>query len=225
MIKTKPLTIVFGHYGSGKTNFSINYALDLVNQGEKVTLVDMDIVNPYFRSSEYTKILEDKGIEVIAPQFAGSNLDTPSLSPKIYSVFVKTQRCVVFDVGGDDAGAFALGRFSKNIKEHGEYNAFYVVNKYRPFTSTPQKAAGILPEIEKACSLSATAVVNNSHLQGLTGEKDILAAVPYAKQVSTLLNLPLAFTTVPKKIWSESSSLQKSDFYPVDIIVRPPFDL
>ena len=107
MLQLNKLTIIYGHYGCGKTNLSINLALDLARQGKRVTLVDLDIVNPYFRSSDYTPMLQEKGIKVVAPQFAGTNLDLPSLSAEIYAAFDTSSGYVIVDVGGDDAGAYA----------------------------------------------------------------------------------------------------------------------
>lgn len=222
MIKTKRLTVIFGHYGCGKTNLSINLALSMAKEGKKVTLVDMDIVNPYFRSSDYTNQLKEKGIEVISPQFAGTNLDTPSLSPKVYSVFSEKDRYIIFDVGGDDAGAFALGRFRKNITDFVDFEAYYVVNKYRKFTDTPANAVDILKEIEKACSISATGIINNSHLQKFTTKESVLDSLPYANEISKSLNLPLVATTVPMFLANDKIFADET-FYAVDIIVKPPF--
>lgn len=112
----KRITVVCGHYGCGKTNFSINLALHMAKQGKNVTLVDLDVVNPFFRSSDYKQILENQGVYVISPKYAGTNVDTPALSAEIDSVFNLNDRMVIFDVGGDDAGAFALGRYSSKIK-------------------------------------------------------------------------------------------------------------
>lgn len=222
MIKLKKLTIIYGHYGSGKTNLSLNLAMDLARKGEKVTLVDMDIVNPYFRSSDYSDDLKAVGIEVIAPGFAGSNLDTPSLSPEIYSVFTKQDRYIIFDVGGDDAGAFALGRFAEEIEQFNNGEVYYVINKYRNFTDTPQKAQEILREIEQACSLKATGIINNSHLQNETGAEEVLSSMPYAEETAKLLDLPLITTTALKEV-AKDKKLSGYNIYPVDMIVKPPF--
>ena len=89
MLQLNKLTIIYGHYGCGKTNLSINLALDLARQGKRVTLVDLDIVNPYFRSSDYTPMLREKGIKVVAPQFAGTNLDLPSYPQKFTRRFIR----------------------------------------------------------------------------------------------------------------------------------------
>ena len=112
----KKIIIIYGHYGCGKTNLSLNLAIDLAQKGDKVTIADMDVVNPYFRSGDYTDLLKEYGIDVIASDFSHSNLDLPSLPATMYSIFVR-EGIVIIDVGGDDAGAYALGRFSSKIKD------------------------------------------------------------------------------------------------------------
>lgn len=141
MFKCKKFTIIYGHYGCGKTNLSLNLALMLAREGNPVTLVDLDIVNPYFRSSDYKGLFEGLDVEVVSPQFAGTNLDLPSLPAEIYSVFNQAGRYVIMDIGGDDAGAYALGRFAGQIESLADYEAYYVVNKYRALTQSPQEAA------------------------------------------------------------------------------------
>lgn len=214
--------IVCGHYGCGKTNFSLNLAFDLANKGEKVTLIDLDIVNPYFRSSDYASLLEEKGIRLIAPVFAHSNVDIPSLPTEIYSVFARNEGTVIFDVGGDDAGATALGRFSGHIRKLPEYQMLYLINKYRILTTRPAETAALLREIEAASRLKATAVVNNSHLQGLTTAEDILNALSYAEETARDLSLPLWMTTAPRALEHELSE-QVKNLYPIEIYVKPPW--
>lgn len=218
----KRITIICGHYGCGKTNFALNLALDLADKGEKITLVDLDVVNPYFRSSDYKAILEEKGIYVIAPCYAGTNVDTPSLSAEIDTVFTKKDRMVIFDVGGDDAGAFALGRYSGKIMQE-PYTFIYLINKYRNLTQTPEQAVEILTEITKACKLKPTCIVNNSHLQGETTLETIRQGFSYGEQVSNQLNLPLLCTTVPNNLQNELL-YENADFYSVKRIVKTPFD-
>ena len=217
----KRITIICGHYGCGKTNFALNMALDLADKGEKVTLIDLDVVNPYFRSSDYKAILEEKGIYVIAPCYAGTNVDTPSLSAEIDTVFTNKDRMVIFDVGGDDAGAFALGRYSSKIRQE-EYSFIYLVNKYRNLTQTPQQAVEILQEITRACNLTPTYVVNNSHLQCETTDNTILQAFSFGCQVAEVLNLTLLCTTAPEKLKDDKLSEVDSMYY-VKQIVKPPF--
>ena len=223
----KRFTIVTGHYGCGKTNLSVNLALDLAATYDEVTLVDLDIVNPYFRSSDYTTLLTAGGVRVISPTFAGTTLDTPSLSGAIGSAFL-TPGAVVFDVGGDDAGATALGRFSRDI-EPIDYDLLYVVNRYRNLTSTPRGAAELLGEIEAASHLKATGVVNNSHLQAETTAATVLGSLAFASDTAALLGLPLVCTTVPLRLAGEFSDTQGSanyveNAYPVEVYVRAPWE-
>jgi hypothetical protein len=218
---------VTGHYGSGKTNLSINLALDLAKNYDEVTLVDLDIVNPYFRSSEYAPVLARAGVRVIAPTFAGTTLDSPSLPAAIYSVF-ESEGAVVFDVGGDDAGATALGRFSRDISAI-DYDLLYVVNRYRNLTSTPEDAAALLGEIEHAAHLKATAVANNSHLKQDTTAATILDSTEFARATAGLLGLPLRFTTVPERLAGEFSTKagtanRVENAYPVRVFVRTPWE-
>lgn len=157
------ITVVCGHYGCGKTNLTLNLALEAAAAGERVTVADLDIVNPYFRSSEYGGLLEEHGVRLIAPVFAGTTLDTPTLPPELYSIFEPQAGRVFIDAGGDDAGVTALGGLHGQLEETG-YQMLYVINRYRVLSQTPEEAAALLGEIEAASRLKATALVNNSHL-------------------------------------------------------------
>lgn len=224
----KRFTLITGHYGSGKTNLAVNLALDLrAGAYDTVTIVDLDVVNPYFRSSDYTEILAARGVSVVSPRFAGTTLDAPALSPAIYSAF-ESEGAVLFDVGGDDAGAMALGRFSEDIKAL-DNDLLYVVNKYRTLIATPRDAAGLLGEIEMASHLSATGVVNNSHLRTETTVETVLDSLEYAGETAALLELPLLFTTVPAGLEREFSNVAGTanyveNAYPVRTYVRTPWE-
>lgn len=220
MINFKRLTIILGHYGCGKTNLALNIALDLARQGKKVTVADLDIVNPYFRTGDYKELLEQYGINVIAPVFVSTNLDNPSLPAAMSTIFEPKDEYVVVDVGGDDAGAYALGRYAPKVNAYADKDVFYVVNKFRSLTAAPQDCAEILYEIECASRIKATAVVNNSHLQQLTTPQDIFSSLEYAKKTADILGLPLEFTTVDKEVFNE---LNSDSFYRIERIVKPPF--
>ena len=220
MFKFKHLTIILGHYGCGKTNLSLNLALDIARRGNKVTVADLDVVNPYFRTGDYREMLEKEGIKVVAPIFVSTNLDNPSLPAAMEDIFQPKDEYVVVDVGGDDAGAVALGRYARKINEYKDKDIFYVVNKFRSLTSTPQDAAQILREIELASRIRANSVVNNSHLQQLTAAEDIYSSLDYAKKTAEILNLPLAFTTAESKI---IDGLDLDSVYEIQRIVKPPF--
>lgn len=219
--KLKRITVICGHYGCGKTNFAINLSIAMAKSGKQVTLVDLDIVNPYFRSSDYKKMLEENGVYVISPKYAGTNVDTPALSAEIESVFDKDDVYAIFDVGGDDAGAFALGRYSYKIKRE-DYSFIYVVNKYRNLISTPKLSVKILGEIMCACGLSPTYIVNNSHLQNETTPQTIINAIDYGKKVSNIVEIPLLCTTAPDFLKGNNELLNYNLCY-VKQIVKPPF--
>lgn len=190
------ITIICGHYGCGKTNLALNLALEAADSGGPVTLADLDIVNPYFRSCEYRGLLEEKNIRLIAPVFAGTTLDTPTLSPALYSLFAPGAGRVFIDAGGDDAGVTALGGLHAQLEQAG-YEMIYVVNRYRALSQTPEEAAGLLREIESACRLTATGMVNNSHLGVETVADDLITALDFAQKAAELTGLPLLYSTAP----------------------------
>lgn len=190
------ITVICGHYGCGKTNLTLNLALDAAEQGETVTVADLDVVNPYFRSSEYGGLLEAHGIRLIAPVFAGTTLDTPTLPPELYSLFESSAGRVFIDAGGDDAGVTALGGLHSQLEESG-YEMLYVINRYRVLSQTPEEAVSLLREIEAASRLKATALVNNSHLGVETKRDTLLEALPFAQRTAELTGLPLLYSTAP----------------------------
>lgn len=220
--------MVTGHYGSGKTNLAVNLALDsLGGRFETVTLVDLDIVNPYFRSSDYGQQLEARGIHVVSPRFAGTTQDVPSLSAEVYSVF-ESEGAVIFDAGGDDVGATALGRFARSFDAI-EYEMLYVINRYRNLTTTAQEAADLLREIEAASHLKATGIVNNSHLRDETTADTVLASLGFARETAGLLGLPLVCTTVPRRLAEQFSDVpgdptHVENAYPIEVYVRTPWE-
>ena len=219
LAKLKDFILVTGHYGCGKTNFSINLAMDYLAQGRKVTLVDMDLVNPYFRTSDYRELLESRGIEVIAPVFGHTNLDIPSLPAAMYSIF-DSKDLVICDVGGDDVGSTVLGRFRPKF-EGLEYDMLYVVNKYRNMTSTPEEAVEILREIEAVSRLKATRIVNNSHLMGETDRTVLEGGKEFAEQVGSLTGLPVWCNTVRRDLLADSAiSGSLEPVYPVETYVK-----
>lgn len=204
----KKITIFCGHYGSGKTNLAVNFALALAEKGEKVTLVDLDIVNPYFRAADNRDELSARGVRCILPQFANSNVDIPTLPADIHSVFLGEEK-VIFDVGGDKDGASALGVYRQAIAGCG-YEMIGVCNRYRPLTATPEETLENLAEIEVQCRLSFTALVNNSNLGEETTWHDIEASFPYADELTRLSSLPLLFTAVSDRI-PENERLLKEE--------------
>ena len=210
----KRLTLFCGHYGSGKTNLAVNYALHLRSLGLPVSLADLDIVNPYFRSKDSTEVLEAAGVRVIALPFANSSVDLPSLPSSAYSLVQDRSRYAVLDIGGDDRGAYALGRFVPYILEENDFDMLYVVNFYRPLTTTAEEAFGVLKEIEGACGLSFTGIVNNSNLGAETTIDSIEATCGTVRELCRLTGLPLVATTAEK-------SIATGDMVPVVLQKRP----
>lgn len=186
------ITILCGHYGCGKTNLALNLALEEA----PCTLADLDIVNPYFRSSEYEALLAQNGVRLIKPVFAGTTLDTPTLSPALFSIFDEAAGRVLIDAGGDDAGVTALGGLSSQLEACG-YEMIYVINRNRVLSQTPEDAAGLLREIETASRLKATGIVNNTHLGVETDLETLLEGLPFAQKTAELCNLPLLYSTAP----------------------------
>ena len=196
MGENKRITVICGHYGCGKTNLTLNLALEAAGEGQPVTVVDLDIVNPYFRSSEYGELLGEKGVRLIAPVFANTTLDTPTLPPELYSIFEPQAGRVFIDAGGDDAGVTALGGLHGQLEETG-YQMLYVINRYRVLSQTPEEAAALLQEIEAASRLKATALVNNSHLGVETRLDTLLGGLDFARKTAQLTGLPLLYSTAP----------------------------
>ncbi len=215
-------TIITGHYGSGKTNLAVNLAVDSARRGRRVTIVDLDIVNPYFRTADFKRIFDELGIRLIAPPYANTNLDLPVLSAEVFSVFADNDSHVIFDVGGDDAGAVALGMYRSHF-EHVNYDMLYVINHYRYLTRTPDEACSLLPEIEAASRLKATGVANCSNLARETTAKAIAASTQFAQQVCQTLGLPLVCTAVERSL-VQGLSEQVEHCYPVDIYVKTNWD-
>ena len=198
----KRVTLFAGHYGSGKTNIAVNYAVWLKNQGKDVIIADMDIVNPYFRTKDSIDVLKSNGIELISPEFANSNVDLPALPQEMYRVVQEKSKCAVLDIGGDDRGAYALGRYRPSILEENDYEMVFVANFYRPLTTTPEEALEVMREVEAAAGIKFTAIVNNSNVGGETTVEDLLATTKKAEQLSELSGLPILFTTAEKRLAS-----------------------
>lgn len=194
------LTLFAGHYGSGKTNIAVNYAIHLKDSGYPVVIADLDIVNPYFRTKDSEAELKEKGIELLCSPYAGSNLDIPSLPQEMYRAVQDRNTYAVMDIGGDDAGAVALGRFAPFIKEENNYEMIFVVNFFRPLTRTADEAFEIMREVEAASHLKFTAIANNSNLGEDTTAEDILSTVAETEKLSEMSGLPIKMTTVKKDL-------------------------
>ena len=199
-MQSKRVTLLAGHYGSGKTNIAVNYAMYLKNLGKDVVIADLDIVNPYFRTRDSIDELTQAGVRLISSEFASTNVDLPALPQEVYSIFDKHGESAVMDIGGDDRGAYALGRYADFIKDENDYEMLFVFNKYRPLTPTAEDAIEIMREIEAACKINFTAIVNNSNLGSITTPEDVLSSVAETESLSELSQLPIKMTTVTENL-------------------------
>ena len=191
----KKITIFAGHYGSGKTNLAVNLAFHHKKLGRDCTICDLDIVNPYFRSKDSERDFIDAGIRFISSPFANSNVDLPAIPAEAYSVFAKSDTFSVIDLGGDDRGAYALGRFADYLTDESTYDMLMVINQFRPDTRTPEQVAEIRREIEDACHVKFTGIVNNSNLGRETTVEMVEGTKAFMEECSKLLNLPWVLTT------------------------------
>lgn len=196
----KRLTLFAGHYGSGKTNIAVNYAMLLADEGKKVCIADLDIVNPYFRTKDSESELKEKGIELISSRYANTNVDLPAIPAESYRLVQDKSIYGVIDIGGDDRGAYALGRFAEAIKAENDYRMAFVINKYRPLTSTVEDTVEIMKEIETACGMQFNCIVNNSNIGAETTEEIFRDTVAFAEELSRRTGLPIWLHTVEKSI-------------------------
>lgn len=196
----KRITLFAGHYGSGKTNIAVNYAFKLKADGAEVKIADLDIVNPYFRTKDSADELAEAGIELISPEFANSNVDLPALPQEIYGLVQNRSAYAIMDIGGDERGALALGRYRPYILEENDYEMIFVANFYRPLTRTAEEALEVMREIEAAGGIKFTAIVNNSNIGEETTVEDIKASFDEAEKLSKLAKLPILFTSAKEDL-------------------------
>lgn len=218
----KKITVITGHYGSGKTNLSVNLAVKAAQEGKDVTVVDLDLVNPYFRTADFRGMFEDMGIRLIAPDFANSNLDVPSIQFDIEQL-AQNDGCLIIDVGGDDAGAFALGRFAASLNSYGDQlDMLYVINQRRYLTEGYEQAVSLMLEIEKAARMRHTAIVNNTNLGCETTAEIISISGDFAEKTAKAAGLPVLFTTCPEEL---CELMDIPDIFPVKVYVKPLWEM
>ena len=196
IFQPKRVTLFCGHYGSGKSNLAVNYALALQKSGLKTALADIDVVNPYFRSKDSEAELTAAGVEVISLPFANSNVDLPALPSAVYGLVERRDRFAVLDIGWDDRGATALGRFAPYILRENDFEMIFVANFYRPLTRAAEEALQVMREISAVCAVPFTGIVNNSNLGEITAADDVKATFPEAGKLAEIAGLPLLFTSV-----------------------------
>ncbi len=194
MRQAKRITVFAGHFGSGKTEVAVNYALWLRKQQKKTAVIDFDVVNPYYRSKDAEPILNGQDIRVIASPYANTNLENPAVPAEINAVLEDPSCYVVLDVGGDDDGAIPLGSIRSKIAGE-DYDLFFVLNERRMMTQTTEQAMEMLRNIETVSRLRATGIINNTHLKEFTQVQNVLDGQRLAQQVSEKSGLPVVYVS------------------------------
>lgn len=212
----KRVILICGHYGSGKTNIAINLATRLRKERKRVCIADLDIVNPYFRTADSKEFLKNSGVRLIASPYASSGLDLPALPGDMYSIIRDRDETAIIDIGGDDRGALALGRLREALIEEQNFEMLYTVNRFRPLTRSPETAVEIMREIEEACGMRCTGIINNSNLGAETEPADILSSMHYAREICERTNLPLKMNTV-KATLAEQCRDHIPELFPLEL--------
>ncbi len=215
-------TIIVGHNGSGKTEFTMNYALQLKEEGGNPVVADMDIVNPYFRARELKPFFEEKGIRIISNNYENDyHIDMPALATSLQTCFTSKDQCCVIDVGGDSNGANVLARYAKFL-HHGQYNMWMVVNANRPKTSTAEATILHLKEIESTSKLKVNGLINATHMLRDTEITDLLLGDQLVKEISKRTGLQVVYTVVEERLKNEVENLNLAgDLFFIDLIMRP----
>ena len=215
----KRVTLFAGHYGSGKTNIAVNFALKLKNGYDNVAIADLDIVNPYFRTKDSAAVLSENGIRLISSEYANTNVDVPALPAEAYAVVEDRRIRAVIEVGGDDRGALALGRYTPFLTEENDFDMFFVVNFCRPLTRTPSDAAAVMSEIETAAGIRFTGIVNNTNLGSETTAATVEKSADTAAELERLTGHKTVMTAVEKSI-SPAPGTYLGELFKIQIYVK-----
>jgi len=219
----KRITVLVGNYGSGKTELSLNIAMALQKKHGDVTLVDLDIVNPYFRSSEHTSLLEEKGVKVVAPVYANTAVDLPTLPPDVFSAFGTGH--AVFDCGGDPVGATALGGLKARFDAvRSDVQVLYVVNTMRPFQDSAQGIADSLAKIQDRARLKADGFVFNANLGPETTGEELASGFDTMLAAAKMTGIPIAYvsgTSEALGVFRTRCTQYTGAYLTIDIYMRP----
>ena len=214
------LTLVTGHYGTGKTEFSVNLALALAEAGERTALADLDIVNPYFRSRERRELLEAAGVRLIATSQALADADVPALPPELHALLEDRSLRGVLDIGGDPSGARVLARYRARILRE-DYQLLYILNANRPEVRGAESSIVCLRAIEAVTGLSCTGLVNNTHLCGETTPQEVREGAVLAEEVSRRTGIPLVCHAAEARF---QEALEDLPLFPLVIRMKKPWE-
>lgn len=216
----KDRIIIFcGNYGSGKTEIALNTALKLRSDGFKTALVDLDIVNPYFRSSEHGQMLAEHGIRLIAPTFAGTTVDVPALPAEVQTIFANKEERVVIDVGGDDTGATALGRYYSYLKQE-SVCVYMVINARRPFSRGVNELMEMYNNIRNKGRIKIDYFINNTNMARRTEAEDIYFGKEIIDQLSARTGVPVRYVAGEQGVLEQLTGISEEKL-PIKIFMRP----
>ncbi|HIS45823.1 MAG TPA: hypothetical protein IAB47_10705 [Candidatus Scatomorpha merdigallinarum] len=211
----KEVIILIGNYGSGKTELALNFAFEAANQGKKVELLDLDMVNTYFRLTDRGNLIKSKEIRLVSPNFANKGVETLSLPAEVASAFALDWDTVIFDVGGDPAGATALGRYHQDFMElpEGSLKVLNVVNTRRPMAGTADKLLSLMEGMERHSRLKVSGFVNNTNLARLASVDDLRDGYEIVKEASSRSGVPVLYTSGRPDILAEFMAEEHEDRY------------
>lgn len=222
MREPKRITVFLGYYGSGKTELAVNYALYLKSLGKKVVVIDFDLVNPYFRTKDAEKLFEENDITLIAPEFANTNLENPTVPSEIFSVFEDKDVYAIFDVGGGEDGAIPLGVFHRQLSQE-ECDVFFVLNQRRMLTTNPEEAIEIYQEIAAVSRIPITGFINNTHLKEETTSEMLLDGQALAEAVAKALGIPVVYISGSKEMLDTLPEKYESLKFPIQFYINLMF--
>ncbi|MBQ6465483.1 MAG: cobalamin biosynthesis protein CobQ [Oscillospiraceae bacterium] len=198
----KKVFVLIGNYGSGKTELALNFAMEAARRGERTELLDLDMVNTYFRLAEHGRMVNMKEIRLVSPNFACSGIETLSLPAEVASAFAMDWDTVIFDVGGDAVGSTALGRYHEDFMElePGSLEVLNVVNVRRPLAGTAERIIKLQQEMETHARLRITGMINNTNLAQVTGPNELRDGYEIIREVSERTGVPVKYTSGHKDL-------------------------
>jgi hypothetical protein len=215
--------IFTGHFGSGKTEVALNFAIKQAKNQNKVTIIDLDIVNPYFRTKDAEGVMKQFGVQVAASRFAGSNVDLPIVPSQVQGIFTDSDRTAVFDVGGDDDGAFALGQYKEYFETYG-YQMHFVVNTKRPMTRCAEDIVEMMDRVEKASRLHITDMVNNTNLSGDTDETTLFSDWGEIEKAARIKGVPVSMQSGTKQALAGLPEKYRSAAFEMACYLKKPWE-